>query len=108
MPYDGDLRKFTETQPDVFSLEGLIAWLEQQPGGTEYCWASLSSGDNGGCLIHRYLGDNGQHPGQDYLKFADCLAPGSQAYALDIQIVMAHPRTYAAALTRARELAGAS
>lgn len=38
---------------DVFSLKGLIAWLETQPPGEQYCyWAS------GTCLIGRYLREN--------------------------------------------------
>lgn len=52
MPFDG--KNFTETKPDVFSLEGLIAWLEKQPARKRYCYH-----DNGGCLLHRYFAASG-------------------------------------------------
>ena len=57
MPFDG--KNFTETKPDVFSLDALIAWLEKQPADGEYNWASTS--DCAGC---RYLRAQGLGPDQ--------------------------------------------
>lgn len=45
MPFDGPLPK-----PDVFSLDGLIAWLETQVSETRYDY--MATGD---CLMCRYL-----------------------------------------------------
>lgn len=43
-----------ETKPDVFSLEGLIAWLEKQPATLTYDYTSPRK-----CLLSRYLIDAG-------------------------------------------------
>lgn len=40
----------SKVQADIFSLEGLIAWLEKQPARMEYCYL-----DNGDCLLGRYF-----------------------------------------------------
>lgn len=40
----------TETKPDVFSLEGLIAWLEKQPANKTYSWAHGTE-----CLLGQWL-----------------------------------------------------
>lgn len=52
MPFDG--KTFApapaETKPDVFSLDGLIAWLEKQPPETEYNFK-----DTRDCLLCRYF-----------------------------------------------------
>lgn len=96
MPFDG--KNFTETKPDVFSLEGLIAWLEKQPAETTYNWLDMPC--NGGCLIHRYLVAQGQSPTNDYGRFAEC-AGGRDA---DTKVAMREPYTYGAALERARAL----
>ena len=52
-PLDGQITDFVQapaTVPDVFSLDGLIAWLETQPADETYSYGCL-----GGCLIHQYL-----------------------------------------------------
>lgn len=46
MPFDATP---IETKPDVFSLEGLIAWLEKQPSKTVYCYM-----DRGRCLAAQF------------------------------------------------------
>lgn len=90
-----------ETKHDVFSLEGLIAWLEKQPADVSYVWSDTSD-CNGGCLIHRYLRDNDADPTWDYGKFAECLGERT----MDIKVAMPQPWTYGAALARARALQG--
>lgn len=39
-----------KVKADPFSLESLIAWLEKQPGATEYCYS-----DTGHCLLAQYF-----------------------------------------------------
>jgi hypothetical protein len=87
-----------ETKPDVFSLESLIAWLEKQPAQETYCYSS-----NGDCLLAQYFtgmgfvgvhvgGGDFDHEGAINVKFPAIL--GDVAYY--------HPRTFGAALSRAR------
>jgi len=52
MPFDS--KDFVETKPDVFSLDGLIAWLETQDPATTYSYADIR-----GCLLYRALSDAG-------------------------------------------------
>ena len=56
MPFDGNPEQFTKH--DVFSLDGLIAWLRTQPGETFYDW------DSDDCLLCRYLIAQGVDPGR--------------------------------------------
>lgn len=48
MAYDGNPELYVK--PDVFSLEGLAAWLETQDGATEYSYSDI-----GDCLLCRYF-----------------------------------------------------
>ena len=98
MPFDQG--SFVETKPDVFSLEGLIAWLEKQPADQKYVWFSFSGNCNGGRLIHQYLRANDRHPTYDYDQFAKC-AGGRRA---DTEVAMRSPHTFGAALERALAL----
>ena len=52
MPFDS--ANFVETKPDVFSLEGLAAWLEKQPAEKRYCYLNT-----GACLLHQYVAASG-------------------------------------------------
>ena len=100
MPYDGDIRKFTETQNDVFSLEGLVAWLEKQPGEIEYTWHDC----RGGCLVGRYLWDV---LGKDaYYKTSKSFGEVFPGRGLNDYgyVAQTKPWTYAAALARAQKL----
>ena len=47
--FDGLPEKY-ETKPDVFSLRGLIAWLETQDPATRYNYV-----DDADCLLCRYF-----------------------------------------------------
>ena len=96
-----DDRAYTETTHEVFTLDGLIAWLERQPGARRYNYC-----DTGGCLLYQYFTTrgvpivslnpykwavpNGRH--HDYPRARDVVAIG-------------YPRTFRAALKRARLLA---
>lgn len=48
MPFDQ--ADYQVPKPDVYSLDGLIAWLEKQPPETEYEWGNCQK-----CLIGTYL-----------------------------------------------------
>lgn len=98
----------TETKPDVFSLEGLIAWLETQPPAKTYDW--LGNACNGGCLLDNYLFAFGypMHtphgpPDVNYQRLATL--NGTMPYPrMDYIVAEAKPHTYGAALSRARAL----
>lgn len=106
MPFEGFERlpqatPITETKPEVFSLEGLVAWLETQNPATIYAfWQSSKCG--GGCLLHRYLVASGKHPDDDYAEIAWLVVRDD----LELQDEVARPTpwTYGAALDRARKL----
>lgn len=103
MPFDG---KDYQTKVDT-SLAGLIAWLEKQPADTVYCYT-----DNGHCLMAQWVSHlvggrpvwgsarkgydvAGTDPEYRRFHFADIETP----------IALPHPRTFGAALDRARKLA---
>ena len=97
MPYDGT--NF-ETRPDVFSLDGLIAWLEKQPAEKKYCYM-----DTGACLLCQYLVSIGVPFEGVYGTYWD----DANNVTHDIPASVAHipveyPRTFGAALSRARAL----
>lgn len=105
MPLDG--RNFTETKPDVFSLEGLIAWLEKQPADESYCYY-----DVGHCLWGRYVkAMGGFFDEADTYYIGDKTQRVSFSTATEWQFVVAYPGdnkrscTFGAALERARALA---
>ena len=83
----------------IFSLEGLAAWLEQQPGETEYNYGLSSD-----CLIARYCRDRGA----EYDPVAvdrETFINNGRCDDLHEQlewIAVVPPRTYAAALDRCR------
>ncbi len=101
MPYDGDIQKFTETQPDVYSLEGFASWLEKQPGEAVYDDSSISD-----CLICCHGKEQGIQTHSGGICFARAIKPWSERGLYDQinHITYTKPLTYAAALTRAREL----
>lgn len=93
----------TETKPAVFSLEGLIAWLETQPPKTKYEFV-----DNKDCLLCRYFRSRGIqvygidpyriHRGNDF--WVDTI---SYPFELN-EIANGAIETVGAALSRARAL----
>lgn len=99
MPVDID-PKYTET--DVFSLEGLIQWLEMQPPETEYDFFDIWD-----CLLYRYARARGvkvHSAGSDNVAI-DSLAEGYPRIKICPKgIAGDYPWTYGAALERARRL----
>lgn len=82
------------TQPDPFSLESLIAWLEKQNPVTPYDWNDCRL-----CLVGRYLTAHGLGD-FDYFRFENG--------ELRIAVAAEEPRTFGAALKRARAIAARS
>lgn len=85
---------------NIFSVPGLIAWLEGQDPETEYEWVSTQN-----CLAARYLrartGVKQPSTEFSFLKvFGDTDSYDRIAYSL--------PHTYGAALARAKETVGAA
>lgn len=87
--------------PDPFTLESLIAWLEKQPGDKAYCYT-----DTGFCLISQYVlaecGIKEPNVGPEtILDVRDNLIEIRVPAGWD-DIAGDYPRTFGAALTRAR------
>ena len=88
------------TTPDEV-LRGLVAWLEGQPGGTEYSWVNPSD-----CLFCRYS----QSLGNKVCGYSSLyrLVPGGienpHLGRIEHDVAQPKPWTYAAALDRARAL----
>ena len=95
MPLDSTNYLAPETKPDVFSLEGLIAWLEAQPPETSYDWEDCS----GGCLIGVYY----MHHGLPQHGYDRVFGRNLMEYSRVCSSVSG-PTTYGAALSRARAL----
>lgn len=100
MPLDGrNWKPETETKPDVFSLEGLIAWLETQPPTISYDWNNC----RGACLVGRYFVAMGVYNDPYRPSFGEMFYPRFpfKSYGM---VCMTKPWTYGAALSRARAL----
>lgn len=82
---------------DLQSIHTLIAWLETQAPERKYCFH-----DPENCLLAQYLKSNGL---TEYREFALC-AEEAKAYfgGHGEQILKGNPRTFGAALERARGL----
>lgn len=98
----------TTTKPDVFSLQGLIAWLEKQPADRVYCYA-----DTGHCLLAQYFVASGFGPevavgAGNFSERVNGRWGRCRHYsdALD-DIAVKKPRTFGAALERARKAVSA-
>ena len=95
MLYDPKWKKPT----DIFSLESLIAWLEQQPSNTSYNWYEPRS-----CLVCMYLQDaTGESepwylPNHESKKYSDVFP----THDLYLKVGGTLPWTFGAALNRAR------
>jgi len=106
-----DQRWDAKTKADPFSLESLIAWLEKQPADGVYCYA-----DTGHCLISQHFKAAGFGPRIAVGVGSFCTAPlRSERWSRDNNypsafddIAVARPRTFGAALTRARAVLAAS
>ena len=90
MPFDGKPSDYAK--PDVFSVEGLLAWLDTQDPATKYDYDDCE----GGCLIGTYLKSAGVHwSARAYAQFANMEARW--------RIAGVHPWTYGAAAQRCRD-----
>lgn len=89
MPLDDTTGFLTEVKRP--SLEGLVAWLEEQNPDTEYDWWSVS-----GCLACQYL--KAVEGTCQKTCYAD-IFPSGQIYG---EVCAMRPWTFGAALTRAR------
>lgn len=113
MPFDGN-EKQLETKPDVFSLEGVTAWLEEQVrkgrGSEVYCYISV-----GHCLLAQYFTDMVEEKAVVGSDAVDFYANGvfrevkfPDAHLGDHNplnvIAQGGDRTFGAPLTRARSL----
>lgn len=100
-----DQGNWTETKSEVFSLEGLIAWLETQNPSEEYCW-----GSTGECLFARYGEAFSMQRGNDAYRFAIesfhkmPLKEVNNLFLGEpfIPVSTGKPRTFGGALARAR------
>lgn len=94
MPFDGE--NFQQTKPEVFSLEGLAAWLETQDPATAYRFRDVT----GNCLIGRYARAMGQEWIPLHRQAMD------QGWLGRVCTGVLGPETYGGALQRAREVLG--
>tara|TARA_R110000823_G_scaffold39872_2_gene106237 strand:+ start:838 stop:1149 length:312 start_codon:yes stop_codon:yes gene_type:complete len=98
MPFDGNPKQFVK--PDVFSLEGLAAWLETQDGETKYDFC-----DAGSCLITAWHVAHGHHKiTASQYSSGIYLWSEQEPDTVWSDIAQGYPRTYAAALDRCRAL----
>lgn len=102
MLYDPKWEVETRAPAEVWSLPRLVAWLEKQPADVEYCYTS-----SGHCLIAQYLSNCGWK--QPLVGgWVVCDWQGDQIdRALPPKfkrISQNEPRTFGAALERARAL----
>lgn len=105
------------TKPDVFSLEGLIAWMEKQPPHEGYRYSC-----HGHCLLAQYFtaaGLQNVHMFSDafwhgesfcptYMGQNEAVAQGLATYLPDhfSEIALCGELTFGAALDRARKALG--
>ena len=102
MPFD----LMPVTKPGVFTIDGLIEWLEGQPGDKKYSYFDICA-----CLCHDYLCDvtgtdrpwNLPLPPNNHGGRYSSIFPSIDAYHY---VAGTEPYTLGAALTRARALRG--
>lgn len=95
----------TEAKPDVFSLEGLIAWLEMQRPDEKYDY-----GCNGHCLLAQYFDAAGYDvAGVGGYYFRTTQEPEHKILLPNHfnNVAISAPYSFGAALDRARKALGA-
>lgn len=99
-PYTIEPAEEAKAKPDVFSLEGLIDWLETKPADEVYCY--FDSGKCLAALFHAYAARPDYHP------VILCFGPehGKEFEYLLEDISCEVPYTFGAALIRARAALG--
>lgn len=93
----------TEIKADPFALDSLIAWLEKQPADGIYCYT-----DHGRCLLGQYFSAMGYE--KPYIYSDGLFEHGESAIRHRYPggfntIALESPRTFGAALERARKAA---
>jgi hypothetical protein len=91
------LESVGEVEPQVCTLEHLIGWLETKPADEIYCWA-----DGGRCLFGQYAKVHGLHYCEAVNKFG-YFSESAGDFIEPHSIAIDCPRTFGAALSRARE-----
>jgi hypothetical protein len=89
-----------KTKADPFALESLIAWLEKQPSQRAYDYDC-----NGHCLLAQYFtaaGFRGVNMGTREFDHGDHYENEEKLPADWNRIAIDHPRTFGAALERAK------
>ena len=92
--FDGLPEKY-ETKPDVFSLEGLIAWLETQDPERRYDFWNC----HGGCLLSTYLASV-----KIWFSTQRYNSAIMRIHGVADDVARRCPWTYGAALERARKM----
>lgn len=85
-----------KTRPDIHAISTLIAWLEKKPAAHEYDFRNCK----GECLLGQYWAAHGIEwvPG----RYAALQNEGGNSWGMEI--AAPSPKTFGAALARAREL----
>lgn len=81
-------------RPGVFSIDGVISWLETMPADQSYDYHDC----RGGCFYGQYLAAHG-------LSWSIIVAGGFEAQFMRLvyrEVAHAHPWTFGSALDRAR------
>lgn len=98
----------TATKPKPYTLDHLIAWMEERPASKTYDWRSAS-----GCLLAQYAIDQGEDKNRrwndpDGGTYHGAYFTARDAFGLDITVGIGRvePWTFGAALERARALRG--
>lgn len=109
MPFDPNLepvetKPAIETNPHpVFSLDGLIWWLERQPGEDTYDWTDCS----GACAIGLYFRDSGiKWSAANYREMIPIII--GRDGRTNSSVLLSRPWTFGAALSRAKALRAAA
>ena len=96
MPFDGEISDYAK--PDVFSVEGLLAWLDTQDPATEYDYF-----DTDDCLLCRYGRARGlkvKWAGGNSIRIGRIR---HEVFPENTFIACADPWTYGAAAQRCRD-----
>ena len=98
MPFDQTPDQVALLEPEVFSLRGLISWLEHQPGEMAYDYMCI-----GACLAHNYFEARGVKYGVGGFPIPNGSKNGSPVGQIEWVSSM-KPWIYGEALKRARTL----
>jgi len=89
-----------ETKADPYTLQGFIAWLEQQPADEHYNYYDIC-----GCVAHQYLVSTGARGADGFSEDNHTLGDVFSNLHEYHFVAGAYPWTFGAALERARFVA---